>query len=184
MRLFLALDLNEEQISGLAGLQKELKKDCSRIKWVDSTSLHITIKFLGEIEENRINSLIRRVEFAIDKINPFMLSLEGLGFFPSNDKPRIIWVGIDKGSEHVKWIWEEIEWAFQEEGFSLSQKPFTPHVTVGRIRRETKKVPVNKWIDRYRDFSLPATKIDHITLYHSNLQPQGAVYTPLQKIIL
>jgi len=183
MRVFLALDLSEEQVNGLVNLQKKLKKDFNGVKWVDSLNLHVTLKFLGEIEEYQLTSLFNRVKKTVKGFPPFDMSLKGLGFFPNSTKPRIIWVGVEQGNEYVSELWKEIEFSLQEEGFPMSQKAFTPHVTLGRIRRIDKKIPVIKWINQYREFYLPPAEINHLTVYQSTLQPQGAIYTPLNKII-
>jgi len=182
MRVFLALDLSEEQACGLGSLQKKLKKDFNGVKWVDASNMHVTLKFLGEIEEHQLDSLFTRVEKAVEKFDPFHMSLKGLGVFPNPNRPRIIWSGVNEGSDYIKLIWEEVEWQLQEEGFSLSQKTYTPHVTLGRIRRVSSKVPAKKWVNQYREFTLPATEIKYVTFYQSTLQPQGACYKALSMI--
>ncbi len=182
MRVFLALDLSEEQRKGLGNLQKKLKKDFNGVKWVEGANMHVTLKFLGEIEENEVDAICSILENNVKSYLPFLLSLKGMGFFPKISKPRIIWVGVEEGKNYVTNIWKDIEMSLHEKGYPLADKNFTPHVTLGRIRRVEKKVPTTKWLNEYHDFSLPPTEINYLTVYNSTLQPQGAVYTPLNKI--
>ncbi len=182
-RQFIALDLSEEQKNGLLALQRELKKDINGIKWVEHGNLHVTLKFLGEMEEEYINALCSLVEKAAGRFKPLEMSLGKLGLFPGGSKkPRIIWVGVEQGREVIQELWQELEQLFHREGHPLSQNPFSPHVTIGRIRRVQNKVPLSRWTDQYRKFTLPPTTVNYVTVYQSVLKPQGAIYTPLQKI--
>ena len=184
MRTFIAVDLSEEQKEGLYTLQKELKKEFNNVKWVNHSNLHVTLKFIGETEEEDAERFSEIVQKAVRGFAPFEMSLNELGFFPGPHKPRIIWVGVDKGKEELQKIWKEVELAFQEEGFPLSDKNFKPHVTIGRIRRVQKKVPAQKWINEHSAYDLSPYLVDNITVYRSDLQPQGAVYTPIDRVYL
>jgi len=185
LRVFIAVDLNEDQKDELCSMQKELKKEFNSVKWVEPANLHVTLKFIGEAEEEELDLFSSLVKKAVKGFTPFEVSLKKLGFFPHPGKPRIIWVGVDQGGEELKSIWKEVEINFQEKGYPFSDKPFNPHVTIGRIRRVQKKLPVQKIINEYRDISL-STKatVNNVTIYRSDLRSHGAVYTPLDKINL
>ena len=104
MRAFIAIELPKNIKASLAGLQEELKTSGADIKWVEPENIHLTLKFLGEIDEIVFNKVIKILGDIGLEINPFQLSICSLGAFPKINFPRVIWVGIDKGDSEVKKI--------------------------------------------------------------------------------
>ena len=130
MRTFIALDLNEEIKDYLFELENELKKIFkAKIRWMNKNQIHITLKFIGEIKEEKLNE----VKEILKKINfkKFSLELNEIGFFPSKEKPAIIWVGLKNESEIIN-----LQRKIDEELLKLfsSEQKFSSHITLGRIK--------------------------------------------------
>jgi len=181
LRLFIALDLSEEQKSHLTLLQDELKPSLNNVKWVDVYALHITLKFLGEVETIPHETLFSLLHQAVKTFRPFDFNLKKLGVFPNKKRPRVIWAGVEKGNEKIIELSKSINQKLKNKGFEEEKKEFMPHVTLGRIKNFNRNDPLNQILDNYKDFSTPASKATHINLYQSILSPKGATYVSLQK---
>lgn len=180
MRLFVAVDLSEEQKKLLTSLQKEVRTDLDNVKWVKPVNLHITMKFFGEVKKT-VDELEIILKQSVSSFNCFELSLKGLGFFPNHRRPRIIWTGIEFGNTNLKEIFGRLDTSF-EKVITTEKKTFTPHVTLGRIRKPEKNISYEKILNKYQDFEAPSCRVSCINLYRSDLSPQGAIYTSLRKI--
>ncbi len=182
MRLFIAVDLSEEQKSYLTDLQSELKSSLNNVKWVDVYALHITLKFLGEVETIPHEKLFSLLHQAVEKFRPFEFNLKRLGVFPNKSRPRVIWTGVDKGNERLIELSTRINQELKKEGFEEEKKAFIPHVTLGRIKKFDRNDPLNQILDIYKDFSTPDAQATCVNLYQSILSQKGANYVSLQKI--
>src|SRR3989344_3979289 len=137
MRVFIALDLNEEIRNYLFEVENELKKILkAKIKWVDKSKIHVTLKFIGEIKEEKINEIKERLR----KINfeKIILELNEIGFFPNKNKPRVIWVGLKDEKKVI-----ELQKKIDENLIDLfsSEQKFSAHLTLGRIKLLKEKFP-------------------------------------------
>ena len=181
IRTFIAVDLPEEVRQELATLQADFKKEVADIKWVEPDNLHLTLKFLGDVEEGQIEALKQSLTETVRGSSPFSIHLEGIGAFPRTTSPRVIWVGVSEGKEQLIKLAGAIDEACIP--FTLSpskgERPFSPHLTIGRVRsrdgldRLIKKLQVVEF-----RASTPAP-IDRLILYQSTLSPKGPTYTPL-----
>jgi 2'-5' RNA ligase len=147
IRAFLAVELSQELRAELATVQQELKrriepemKRNTRISWAQSASIHLTLKFLGDMDEQVIDPLLAAVEQAIGSQIPVNVPLERLGAFPHPQSPRVLWVGPsenwERGAEakRIAEIHGAIEQACEGLGFLRETKPFSPHLTLARIK--------------------------------------------------
>ena len=194
IRAFLAVELSQELRADLATVQQELKhriepemKRDTRISWVQPASLHLTIKFLGNTDEQVIAPLRDALEQAIGSQMAVNVPLERLGAFPRPQSPRVLWVGPsenwEKGLEAKRIT--EIHGAIEQvcEGFSFLRetRPLSPHLTLARIKVGGRQVGValaqGGVLDR--PISLGSLAIETVVLMKSELQPTGSVYTKL-----
>lgn len=167
----------------IALVEDELKKLEADVKWVEPGNIHLTLKFLGEISDEQAV----QVKGILDKIaagfNPFEITLSGIGGFPKLDYPRVIWVGIDKGRKETAEIAKRIEAELEKTGFEKEERPFTAHLTIGRVRspqtKEALKEKLTSLSQRPPAYNGLSVKIDAVRLYQSKLSGNGAVYTPL-----
>ena len=199
IRAFLAVELSQELQAGLAAVQQELKhriepelKRDMRISWTQPASIHLTLKFLGDMDEQVIDPLLVVVEQAIGSQIAVNVSLERLGAFPRPQSPRVLWVGPlenwDRGAEakRIAEIHGAIEQACEGLGFLRETKPFSPHLTLARIRVGERQVgaALAKGGVLDRPLSLGSLAVESVVLIKSELRPTGSVYTKLWEVRL
>ena len=199
IRVFLAVELSQELRAKLATLQQELKRSIepemkrgTRISWVQPASLHLTIKFLGETDEQIIDPLRAAVEQAIGSQMALNVPLERLGGFPRPQSPRVLWVGPsehwEKGmdAKRIMEIYAMIEQACGDLRFLHEPKPFSPHLTVARIKTGERHVGVSVAQSGVLDrpLLLGSMAVESVALMRSELKPTGSVYTKLWSVRL
>jgi 2'-5' RNA ligase len=194
IRAFLAVELSQELQAGIATVQQELKhriepelKRDMRISWTQPASIHLTLKFLGDMDEEAIDPLLVVVEQAIGSQIAVNVPLERLGAFPRPQSPRVLWVGPlenwDRGAEakRIAEIHGAIEQACEGLRFLRETKPFSPHLTLARIRVGERQVgaALAKGGVLDRPLSLGSLAVESVVLMKSELKPTGSVYTRL-----
>jgi RNA 2',3'-cyclic 3'-phosphodiesterase len=199
IRAFLAVELSQELRAELATVQQELKhriepemKRDMRISWAQPASIHLTLKFLGDTDEQVIDPLRATIEQVIGSQIAVNVPLERLGAFPHPETPRVLWVGPsenwEKGAEAKRAA--EIHGAIEQacEGFSFLRetKPFSPHLTLARIKVGERQVGVAlaKGGVLDRPLSLGSLAVESLMLMKSELKPTGSVYTKLWEVRL
>lgn len=148
------------------------------VSWVATPNLHLTIRFLGEVEPDRLEAVATTLAEVATAGPAFHLALQGLGAFPSPTRPRVVWAGVTGGAEVVE-LATRVEEALAKLGFAREGRPFSAHVTLGRAR-EPQRDPVLAAalaMGAQREFG--SFRVDEITLMRSDLSPRGARYTPL-----
>jgi 2'-5' RNA ligase len=185
LRLFIAAELTSEQHKATADLMERLRKGIgftpAHPKWVSPDSLHITLSFLGDVEENRVKSIVHAVESRLVKLTPAEFDLHGIGTFPNERQPTVLWIGAHHGADRLKQIQSAVESALVPLGFSPERREFHPHVTLARINALRGVAPMMKIVTDHRKFGAPLGTIDSITLFQSELLPSGARYTALHR---
>jgi 2'-5' RNA ligase len=194
IRAFLAVELSQELQAGIATVQQELKhriepelKRDMRISWTQPASIHLTLKFLGDMDEQVIDPLLVVVEQAIGSQIAVNVPLERLGAFPRPQSPRVLWVGPlenwDRGAEakRIAEIHGAIEQVCEGLGFLRETRPFSPHLTLARIRVGERQVGVAlaKGGVLDRPLSLGSLAVESVVLIKSELRPTSSVYTRL-----
>ena len=192
IRAFLAVELSQELRAELVIVQQELKHRIepemtrdTRISWVRPDSIHLTLKFLGDMDEQVIDPLRAAIEQAIGRQIAVNIPLERLGAFPNPQKPRVLWVGPSEDREQgaeAKRIMEihgAIEQVCEGIGFLREAKPFSPHLTLARIKTGERHVGVAlaKGGALDRPLSLGMLAVESVVLMKSELKPTGSVYT-------
>ena len=146
-----------------------------QMRWVRSEGVHLTLKFLGDVEENRVADIVSVVQQVASKFQPFALSTAGLGGFPRLERARVLWLGVEGDLGQLRVLQGRIAQKLEDLGFERERRPFFAHVTVGRARRKPVRVTaVNVKTWRAINFS-----VDRVSVMKSTLRPEGAVYTPL-----
>ena len=184
MRAFIALSLPSSAQSSLASLQQSLAVSGADVTWVQPQNLHVTMKFLGEITDEQrqtIEALLRRVASGAA---PFSLGLEGVGAFPSLAAPRVIWTGIAAGNDVVLRLAKAIEEGTEEASLPKEERPFSAHVTLGRVRSAKRREALSRAL-RDAVWTPPAPcRMSALTLYQSLLGSSGPTYTVLSEFPL
>jgi 2'-5' RNA ligase len=177
VRLFTGIGLTSVCRAAVAAAVATLRDDPAPVSWVAPGNLHVTMKFLGEISRDRVGAVADALAGVAANFQPFGLEAEGAGAFPGTRNPRVLWVGLREPLELVRELQENMENALSGAGFPREDRPFHPHITVGRARG----VLPPAWGDRFlralsgRRFG--EVPVPNITLYESRLSPGGAVYT-------
>lgn len=199
IRAFLAVELSPGLRAELAALQQGLKQSIEpemkrdmRISWVQPAKMHLTIKFLGDIDEQVIDPLLGAIEQAVGSQPSVSVPLERLGAFPRPQSPRVLWVGPSENWEQgvegkrVAEIHGAIEQACEGLGFLRETKPFSPHLTLARIKAGERHVGVvlakSGVLDR--PCSVCSLAVESVVLMKSELKPTGSVYTKLWEVML
>lgn len=183
MRSFIAIELPEAAKSVLSELQDKLISCRADIRWVKPASMHLTLKFLGNIEEEIVESIIKIVEGTSNKFKPFAVAIKGLGVFPSMKSPRVLWAGlVDNGS--LSNLQQEIEAGMTSLGFQQEGRKFAPHLTLGRFRSLRGKTALLDTIALLKDHEFSVIPVKCISLMRSDLSPAGAKYTKLAEFVL
>lgn len=182
MRLFIALSLSEKQKNELHRLQQSINGYLEGVKWVSPEGMHLTLKFLGEVEPARIEAIVEAMAEAALTVEPFDFSFGGGGAFPSLQKARVIWAGLRGEVGKVAALASSLEAALVQKGFPAETRAFTPHLTLGRLRHPLPGEKINKFIAEAQTFSTELTRARAITLYQSRLSRQGATYSVLRQM--
>ena len=188
VRSFIATELPDELKEGLAQLQTRLKSsNPSSVKWVDPSGIHLTLKFLGNIDVAKISEITQAIEAATQGISPFHLEVKGLGVFPNLRRVQVVWVGMGGEIDKLRQLQQRIESNLVPLGFAAESRSFTPHLTLARLRDHA--LPA----DRERLGQLIAgTKFEKvhtidvvsINLMRSQLTREGAIYSRLSSVEL
>ena len=187
MRTFIAIELSREIRECLSRLQDKLKLSQADVKWVAPLNIHLTLKFLGEIDEKTSEQIKQILQDLAAGLKEFSLNLAYIGAFPSLKSPRVIWIGIDKGDEEVKTIARALEEKLPEIGITKEDRPFSSHITLGRTRSSKNRNNLAELLESLKEKLPEATaemKVEKITLFKSTLTPKGPIYEVLKEVFL
>jgi len=183
MRTFIAIPLNKECRSMLDRLQQDLRAFRADVRWVAVRSIHLTLKFLGEVDPAVIPGLTEALALESRSGHPFEVRLHGLGCFPHQRNPRIVWCGVGGDTDSLARLQQTIETACAFFGFAPEERAFHPHLTLGRVNGKRNLQSLLDCIKIGTDLEC-GFKADQYCLYQSTLKPQGAEYTVLKTIAL
>jgi len=183
VRLFVAVEIGEILAKGAASLSEELERRATaaargaKVTWIPADRLHLTIRFIGEIDDGRVPMVRQALEEPL-AVAPFSLTLCGAGTFPKSGTPRVVWLGITEGREELLRVEREITARLTPLGIPGEERNYSPHLTLARVR-DPAGLKSTRLLDGFTDRRIGTTQIDAITLFHSKLSPKGPTYTPL-----
>ena len=178
MRSFIALELSDEARGELSRITEALKEANADVKWMRPGSVHLTLKFLGYVPEEKIGGIAERLKEIARAASSFDIVLDGIGVFPGWNYPRVLWIGVGEGRERVKNLAVQVEKAMALEGFEKEKRPFSSHLTIGRIKRAKNKDELGR-IASAIEVRPERSHISKITLFKSDLTSKGAIYSSL-----
>jgi 2'-5' RNA ligase len=184
IRSFIAIDLPEKTRQQLGLIQEQLKQSKAGVRWVKPSSVHLTLKFLGNIRSTEVEDIARAVAHEVRDEPPITLGAASLGAFPSQRKPRVIWIGMEGEVQRLTRIQSRVENALEPLGFVREKRPFRPHLTIGRVKDRRR---LQSLIDAMAELKIPefdSFDVTEIILYKSDLRPTGAIYTKLHRMSL
>lgn len=188
VRAFVAIELPSSVKSALSQLQDNLKRsEHASVKWVNTGSIHLTLKFLGNIATETIPELTRVISEAARGITPFHLELGEMGVFPNLRAPRVVWVGLRGETATLSVLQENIESALIPLGFPPESRAFSPHLTLGRVREKAspgERRSLGQAVASSKVASMEPFPVDSVSLMRSTLTREGAVYSRLYSVAL
>ena len=179
VRSFVAIELPEQAKSFLTEISANLRRIDADVKWVKPESIHLTLKFLGEIHRDTIPSIERDLGPALLEFTPFRIQIIGLGAFPNLKRPRVIWAGLQDTSGTLAPLAARVEEALQPHGFKKEKRRFNPHLTLGRVRSARGQLDLVDAVRQGMDLLGPSFTVDGAVLFQSILKPSGAEYRAL-----
>lgn len=186
LRTFLAIDLPASLHSAIGQKQQNLKRELPNIAWVKSENLHITLKFLGDTPESKVEEMKQVVKHIAEGFAPFVIILRGFGVFPDTRSPRTLWTDLEGESTLLENLAIQIESGVIPLGFPKEGKPFRPHLTLARIKKDHHLVgqAIEKTGVLADPFIFGRLLVEQVTLFKSDLRPTGSVYTKLWSVPL
>lgn len=181
IRAFLAFDIEDQRIlQRLSHAQKQIANSGANLKTVKPQNIHVTIRFLGDIQQSMVDTIheeMKQISFS-----PFTIELKGLGVFPKLSYPRVVWAGINKGSEELKNVFQQLEPRLRGLGFKPDTKGFSPHLTIARVRGGRNKFRLAEIVQEMLDYEFGTIKAESLRLKKSNLTPRGPIYKNLREV--
>lgn len=184
LRAFIAVDLSESVRSSLGQVQEVLKRQRFRVKWVPPANIHLTLKFLGTIEEVDVEKISGAMAQAAKDRKVLSLVTKGIGVFPDLRRPRVIWAGLSGQLEMLQDMQRSLEGHLADLGFPKESRGFKAHLTLGRIKGKIDSDLLKAAMSKFSGFESKPFDVNRIILFKSELRPSGAVYNPVQGVSL
>ncbi|MCK5162369.1 MAG: RNA 2',3'-cyclic phosphodiesterase [Desulfobacula sp.] len=180
IRVFIAFPLPKETKNFLQGLQGQLKKSGIRASWTKPATMHLTLKFLGNVNINKIDTIKKCMIRAVTGVSNHTLSASGIGVFPSVKKARVIWSGTRGRTDILERLAKRLEAIlFKDAGIKKENKRFSPHLTLARIKQPISPKTMIKLLQEFKDFCSEDFLVSEILLFQSELISSGAIHTPI-----
>ena len=180
-RSFVSVDI--EPTEALSRLLEGLRGAGPDLKVVRPGNLHVTLKFLGDIDESSVGGIVERIERSSEGVRPFTTTMKGMGAFPSLSNIRVVWVGLEN-AEALSSMAEMLDSSLGELGFDRDKKGFRPHLTVARARSSRGATELQQLINSNVATEFGTSKVDRIVLKKSVLTPKGPIYSDIREIPL
>jgi 2'-5' RNA ligase len=180
MRLFVAVELDDAARAAVVHAQRRIDRalgERSAIKWVDAGQIHLTLAFIGQVEDPRVEPVIEAMGPPLSMI-PFELVFGGLGTFPSRGIPRVLWLGVVRGQQELAYVQRAVADRLRRLDIALEDRPFHPHLTLGRWRSPEHSAAASVRVARWEG-ETTSVMVEAVTLFQSRLSSFGATHIPL-----
>jgi len=180
LRSFIAIELSPLIKAKIEEIQNKLKSLTSEVRWVRPEGIHLTLKFLGNIEEERIPEISDIIRKCSTDTTSFTLKVHSLGAFPNEKNPKVIWVGAEDNSGTLGKLQQFLENRLSTIGFKVEKRAFSPHLTLGRLKSPKGGSRLTQGLEDYKYFDFGTFEAKEVCLFKSELKPGGAIYTKLK----
>jgi RNA 2',3'-cyclic 3'-phosphodiesterase len=184
IRAFVAANLDSGLKAVLTRVQDRLKATRADVGWARPENLHLTLTFMGQVEEGRLGAIGEAISVAATGCGPIRLVFEGLSAFPSPRAARVVWIGLSHGAEELAKLQARVETGLESLGFAREERPFTAHLTLGRVRSPAHREQLARALTGAPAEALGEMVLDRIELMKSDLNVAGARYSILQSFSL
>lgn len=183
IRCFISVNLPDDAKAAINSIVTELKKTGADVKWVNAENIHLTLKFLGDTDEQLIPRISDALCKKLSHYKAFYIKIADAGCFPSEKRPRVVWIGIED-SETLADIQKDVDDVLTDFGFSYEARSFSPHLTIGRVRSPKKVVELMDRFAEFRGKAFGRVEVNAVHIMRSELKPAGAEYSCLCRIPL
>ena len=184
IRAFIAIEVPEPVLRAIATAQDTFRGSGLKIRWVRKEGIHLTLKFLGDIDTDDVDKIRAAMERAAKTFSPFTVRGEGIGVFPDLKRPRVVWVGVSGDVEVIRALQGDLETQLSSLGFQKERRPFKGHLTLGRVKDRLDRMKLSEALERLKDFRTEFFTAQSVVLFQSDLRPSGAVYSRLAEVVL
>jgi 2'-5' RNA ligase len=183
IRTFIALELPGQLKQKLSEVQQMFMQRVSGVRWVRPEQIHLTLKFLGATARDKVPAVGSVLETVAGDGGPFLFSVAGLGAFPNSRNPKVVWAGITT-DDCLARFQQQLEEGLSSLGFGREDRPFAPHLTLGRVRDGRSRRELRELLEQHSQNELGSFSASRLIFFRSDLQPSGPVYTILKEIEL
>jgi len=180
-RGFIAIDIPTNK--KLLEMENEIKKTEADLKLVETENIHITLKFLGDTDEEKIDEIDEIMKNSVKDLKPFNIKLKGSGVFPNKNYLKVIWIGLEE-IEILGEIAKKIDKQLENIGFEPEKRGFSAHLTIARVKSPRNKEKLLQIIEKYQDVEFATIDVTSVKLKKSDLTPKGPIYTTLKEVKL
>jgi 2'-5' RNA ligase len=175
-RIFVAVRLAPALVEAIAGVRAVLGETAARLRWVPPDNLHLTLRFLGSITTAALEKVIEATGEAAGETAPFVITLAGMGAFPSRRAPRVVWVGVTDGADRLVALAGALEGALRQRRVPRADRPFQPHLTVARARADGHGPDLSAILPDAAACVVGTQRVAEIAVMESTLRPSGVIY--------
>jgi 2'-5' RNA ligase len=181
IRTFIAVGLDQNVRNRTVALQETLKKTDTEVKWVEPENLHVSLLFLGEVEDREVVEVCRIVSETAQHHASFLMSVEITGCFPNPRRPRVLWVGIGQGAQSLCAIHDALEIPLLDLGYRREERKYSPHITLGRVKSDRSTEKLASTLAQHAGWKGGEFHVREILVMGSKLTPTGPEYTVLSR---
>ena len=183
-RIFIAIELDRGLRGEIEDLEARLTQAGTGLRWIRGENLHFTVRFLGEITPAQVAQVKLATREVAAAMPPFRLALGGIGAFPSLQRPQVIWVGVQEGSEELAALSPRLNAVLARHRFPPEDRPFVAHLTLARVRDRRVWGDLVRAVSGFREVRVGAQEVRSLAIMESHLQPRGARYTRVEEVPL
>jgi 2'-5' RNA ligase len=182
LRTFIAVDIGKVIRDRAVSLQEILARTGAEVKWVEPENIHVTLLFLGEVDDRTIPDVCRVVAEQAQRQPAFSMSIERVGCFPNARRPRVLWIGVGEGTQELCALHDALEPPLLDLGcYRREERQYTPHITLGRVRSERPADKLAAALSKHAGWQGGQTSVREILVMSSELRPQGPIYTVMSR---
>jgi len=180
-RGFIAIDI--DSLPEIAEFENKIKQTGAIVKLVEPKNIHITLKFLGDTDEELIEEIEEIMKKSVEGIPPFNIQLRSTGVFPNENYIKVVWIGIDNGDQ-IGAIAKDLDEKLSKIGFKTENREFSAHLTIARVKSAKNKDQLLQIIEKFKEFEFADIKVESIKLIKSELTQKGPIYSTLKEVKL
>lgn len=182
IRSFLAFELPVDIKRIIMAVSEDVRQLPLNVRWVNVTNIHLTIVFMGNVQEEQIKPIQDIVKEVCQGYGPFSIGIKGIGLFGSRRNPRVLWIGLDGAIDRMGYFRDDLQKKLRPFGIKEEKRRFRPHLTLGRFRKGARTgTHLDDLLSKYHDLTSPDRTIKELVLFKSDLRQGGAVYSKLKE---